>query len=83
MFILPDFGRDSDFEPGGNGFQHHRTGDALSRTTWMLALGPGMRENVSVDRMVESIDLVPTLATILGCNAPFAKGTPLVEVLSR
>ncbi len=41
MFILPDFGRDSDLSPGGNGFQHHRTGDAVSRTTWMLAIGPG------------------------------------------
>jgi hypothetical protein len=28
MFILPDFGRDSDEQAGGNGFQHHRTGDA-------------------------------------------------------
>lgn len=81
MFILPDFGRDSDFEPGGNGFQHHRTGDPLSRTTWMLALGTGIRENVTVDRMVESIDLVPTLATILGCNARFAAGSPVAEVL--
>ena len=46
MFILPDFGRDSDEDAGGNGFQHHRTGDALSRTTWMLAAGPGIREGV-------------------------------------
>ena len=28
LFILPDFGRDSDEDAGGNGFQHHRTGDA-------------------------------------------------------
>lgn len=81
MFILPDFGRDGDFEPGGNGFQHHRTGDPLSRTTWMLALGVGIRENVTVDRTIESIDLVPTLATILGCNAQFAVGSPVPEVL--
>jgi hypothetical protein len=81
MFILPDFGRDSDFDAGGNGFQHHRTGDALSRTTWMLALGPAIRNNISVDRRIESIDLVPTLATILGCNAAFAEGRPLTEVL--
>lgn len=81
MFILPDFGRDSDFEPGGNGFQHHRTGDALSRTTWMLALGPGIRQNVTVDRRLESIDLVPTLATKLGCNAAFAQGRTVAEVL--
>ena len=43
LFILPDFGRDSDDDAGGNGFQHHRTGDVLSRTTWMIAVGPGIR----------------------------------------
>jgi hypothetical protein len=81
MFILPDFGRDGDFEPGGNGFQHHRTGDPLSRTTWILALGAGVRQNVSVDRLIESVDLVPTLAGLLGCNARFATGRPITEVL--
>ena len=50
MFILPDFGRDSDDDSGGNGFQHHRTGDALSRTTWMMALGAGVRQGVVFDR---------------------------------
>ncbi len=81
MFILPDFGRDSDTNPGGNGFQHHRTGDALSRTTWLLALGPGVRQNAVVDRPVDSLDLVPTLGSILGFNAAFANGKPLREVL--
>ncbi|HTF69414.1 MAG TPA: hypothetical protein VK638_42720, partial [Edaphobacter sp.] len=33
FFILPDFGRDADDDPSGNGFQHHRSGDALCRTT--------------------------------------------------
>ena len=36
LFILPDFGRDSDSEASGNGFQHHRTGDVRSRTTWLM-----------------------------------------------
>lgn len=81
IFILPDFGRDGDTDPGGNGFQHHRTGDALSRTTWLMAMGPVIRENVTVDRPVESLDLVPTLANLLGCNARFATGKPLTEVL--
>jgi hypothetical protein len=81
MCILPDFGRDADADPGGNGFQHHRTGDALSRTTWLMALGPGIRENVTVDRPVESIDLVPTLAKLLGCEARFAQGRPLAEIV--
>jgi arylsulfatase A-like enzyme len=81
MCILPDFGRDGDTDPGGNGFQHHRTGDALSRTTWLMALGPGIRENVTVDRPVESIDLVPTLAKLLGCEARFSQGHPLMELV--
>jgi hypothetical protein len=81
MFILPDFGRDSDISPGGNGFQHHRTGDALSRTTWMMVLGPGVRQNAVVDRPVDSLDLVPTLGGLLGFSPTYAKGTPLREVL--
>jgi hypothetical protein len=81
MFILPDFGRDSDYDSGGNGFQHHRTGDALSRTTWMIVRGPGVRENAVVERPVQSIDLVPTLGTLLGFSTPMAKGQPLSEVL--
>ncbi len=81
LFILPDFGRDADSDAGGNGFQHHRTGDPLSRTTWMMVLGPGIRENVVVDRPVESIDLVPTLGSMLGFAPHLAKGKSLVEVI--
>src|SRR5690242_9268211 len=72
LFILPDFGRDSDEDAGGNGFQHHRTGDPLSRTTWMMVLGPGIRENVVVERPVESTDLVPTLGSRFGFSARMA-----------
>jgi arylsulfatase A-like enzyme len=81
MFILPDFGRDADGDAGGNGFQHHRTGDALSRTTWMMALGPGVRENVSINRPVQSLDLVPTLGGLLGFSPAMAQGKALTEVL--
>jgi hypothetical protein len=81
LFILPDFGRDSDEDAGGNGFQHHRTGDALSRTTWMLAAGSGIREGVIYDRAIESTDLVPTLGAMLGFSANFAHGKPVRELL--
>jgi hypothetical protein len=66
LYILPDFGRDSDEDANGNGFQHHRTGGALARTTWLLALGPHIRQNVVVERPIQSIDLVPTIASHLG-----------------
>jgi hypothetical protein len=81
LFILPDFGRDSDEDAGGNGFQHHRTGDALSRTTWMMAMGAGVREGVVYDRPTESTDLVPTLGSMLGFSASLAQGKPIAELL--
>jgi hypothetical protein len=80
LFILPDFGRDSDTEAGGNGFQHHRTGDALSRTTWMMVLGPGVRQNVVVDHLVDSTDLIPTLGSLLGFSPRFCEGKVISEV---
>ena len=78
---MPDFGRDSDEDAGGNGFQHHRTGDTLSRTTWMLVAGPGIREGVVYDRAMESTDLVPTLGSMLGFSASMAQGKPISELL--
>jgi len=81
MFILPDFGRDSDDDSGGNGFQHHRTGDVLSRTTWMLVAGPGIPQGVVHDRAMESTDLVPTLGSMLGFSPSFAQGKPIAELL--
>ena len=81
LVILPDFGRDSDEDAGGNGFQHHRTGDAISRTTWMMALGPGIRQGVVYDRPVDSIDLVPTLSSMMGFTASLSMGKPIREIL--
>lgn len=80
LFILPDFGRDSDEDSAGNGFQHHRTGDAASRTTWMMALGPGIREGVVHDRALDSTDLVPTIGSIMGFSASLVQGTPIREL---
>jgi len=81
LMILPDFGRDADEDAGGNGFQHHRTGDALSRTTWMLAIGHGIREGVVYDRAFDSLDLVPTIGAILGFSPSLAQGRPISELV--
>jgi len=80
LFILPDFGRDSDQDSAGNGFQHHRTGDAASRTTWMMALGPGIREGVVHDRALDSTDLVPTIGSIMGFSPSLVQGKPIREL---
>jgi hypothetical protein len=81
MFVLPDFGRDADEDAGGNGFQHHRTGDAASRTTWMLAMGAGVREGVVYEGPIQSIDLVPTLGAMMGFSASQSQGKPVKELV--
>ena len=81
LLILPDFGRDADDDPGGNGFQHHRTGDPLSRTTWLMAIGPGIREGVVQDRPVDSTDLVPTIGSLMGFSAALSQGKSIAEIL--
>jgi len=81
MLILPDFGRDADEDAGGNGFQHHRTGDPASRTTWMMALGQGVRQGVVYDSPVQSIDLVPSIGAMMGFSAAQSQGKPIRELL--
>lgn len=80
LFILPDFGRDSDEDAGGNGFQHHRTGDAPSRTTWMMVLGAGVREGVVFDHPMDSTDLVPTIGAMLNFSPSLAQGKAIPEL---
>lgn len=81
MFVLPDFGRDSDYDPGGNGFQHHRTGDTASRTTWMMVMGAGVRHGVVYDQPMQSIDLVPSIGAIMGFSPAQSEGKPVRELL--
>jgi hypothetical protein len=81
MLILPDFGRDADEDSGGNGFQHHRTGDAASRTTWMMALGAGVRPGIVYESPIQSVDLVPTIGAMMGFSARQAQGSPIKELL--
>lgn len=81
LLILPDFGRDADTDAGANGFQHHRAGGAAARTTWMMAVGAGVRPGIVYDRPVQSIDLVPTLGSMLGFSARYSQGRPITELL--
>jgi len=80
LFIMPDFGRDGDNDAGGNGFQHHRTGSASARTTWMMALGPAVRQKTIVERPLESIDLAAAVARVLGFDPRLMQGKPIPEL---
>jgi arylsulfatase A-like enzyme len=47
----------------------------------MMVMGPGVRQGAIVDRLVESVDLAPTLGSLLGFPVQLAKGKPLPEVV--
>ena len=47
----------------------------------MMALGPGIRAGVVYDRPVDSIDLVPTLSSMMGFTASLSMGKPIPEIL--
>jgi hypothetical protein len=80
LFIMPDFGRDGDNDPGGNGFQHHRTGSPSARTTWMMTLGPAVRQKTIVERPIESIDLAAAVSGVLGFDARLVQGKRIPEL---
>ena len=80
MFILMDFGKDVDGDAGDNGFQHHWTRGPQTRTTWMRAPGSNVVENRVIDRRVDSLDLVPTIAGLMGFDTPFAVGRRIGEI---
>jgi hypothetical protein len=54
----------------------------MARTTWLLALGPGIRQNVTVDRAIQPIDLVPTIGKRHGFETPLVQGKPIPELVS-
>jgi len=68
MFILPISDAIPISMPVVMAFQHHRTGDAMSRTTWMMVLGPDVNKTWSwtgpLSRSTLSQPLVRSSASI-------------------
>jgi hypothetical protein len=79
LLVIPEMGRDGDVR--GNGFANHRSGDESCRRLWLLALGAGVPKATASERPIQSIDIAPTVAEILGCKMPACEGKPLVELV--
>jgi len=63
LFVLPEFGRDSDGSTT-NGFFNHRQDSDSTRATWMMCLGDAIRKPQIVEEPVKQTDIVPTIARL-------------------
>ena len=78
--VVPDHGRCGDGY-GLAGFQDCEGADEACKRISCVLVGPGIRPGVVVDRPCEQIDILPTIAELMGFDAPLATGKPLKEAL--
>ncbi len=80
LLITSDHGRHDDAH---GGFKAHGNWDHGCRHIGFLALGPGIAQGrVVTDLARDQIDIVPTVAAILGFPAPFAEGDVMDELFA-
>jgi hypothetical protein len=80
LIVVNDHGR---HDNAHGGFKGHANWDHGSRHVMFLALGPGIAPNRVVDNIPrDQIDIVPTVAQMLGFPAPFAEGSVMSELFS-
>ena len=79
IFVLPEFGRDANLNQR-NGLDHGDGSEDLGHIA-CIAAGPGIAKGKTYDRMVDSIDIAPTLGTLMGIKTEFSKGKPIAAIL--
>ncbi|MDH5186449.1 MAG: hypothetical protein OEW70_05225 [candidate division WOR-3 bacterium] len=80
LIVMSDHGRHDDAHGGWKG---HGNWDHGCRHIIFLALGPGIGQNRVIENIPrDQIDVVPTIAQILGFPAPFSEGEVMSEILA-
>lgn len=79
IFVLPEFGRDGNLNQR-NGLDHGDGTENLTRIC-CFASGPELARGKTHSRMVESIDIAPTIGQILRLKMPQAKGKAISGIL--
>lgn len=80
LIVTGDHGRNDDAH---GGFSSHGMWDHGSRQLGLLALGPGIARNrVVTETSADQIDILPTVAALLGFPAPFAEGRVMTELFA-
>jgi membrane-anchored protein YejM (alkaline phosphatase superfamily) len=75
LFVLPEFGRDRDFNER-RGLDHGDDSDELHQVA-TVAWGPDFRQGRVEDREVSSTDVAPTIASLFGTRTGPGTGSVL------
>lgn len=79
LIVTTDHGRH--FDHVSTGWHDHNCSCNGCRKSFLLMLGPGIREGFSSDEPVSLLDVAPTVASLMGIDMPYARGRVLTEVL--
>ena len=79
IFVVPEFGRDKNLNQR-NGLDHGDGSDDLNKVA-CIAWGPDFKQGKTIDADCHTIDLCPTVAKLLGVDAPLARGRVLPRLL--
>jgi uncharacterized protein (DUF1501 family) len=80
VFVLPEFGRDANLNQR-NGLDHGDASEDL-RKIFCVAAGPDFKQGKTITKAVDSVDVCPTAAALLGCEAPMAQGKLMKAILA-
>lgn len=78
--VVPDCGRDNNrLMPVP--FQHHFNSKS-SHEIFALLHGPGVARGVTVNRLVQQVDVLPTIGHVMNFATPYAEGCVLEEAIA-
>lgn len=80
IFLLPEFGRDSDLN-SRRGLDHGDDSDDLNLVS-LVAWGPDFERGKTVNEEVRAVDVCPTVCELLGARARHARGRRLPGLLA-
>jgi hypothetical protein len=80
VIVLPEFGRDADLN-SRRGLDHGDGSDDLNYVS-CVCWGPDFRRGAVVNEDVRAIDVCPTVCSLLGANARYARGKTLPKLMA-
>jgi hypothetical protein len=80
FIVTTDHGR---HEPARGGYPHHGCFCEGCRRSFLLVLGPGIKQGFVSDQPHSELDVAPTIGRAIGFETPSATGSPIMEIFEN